>query len=397
MQKLLPTLLIVFALGVVGVMIYSSEFSAMGEQSLHEESKSAAVRAGGYLARHIDERGRFDYRYDPIQDEVLDGYNMLRHAGTIYALSELHAETGAVTARDTTERAIEHLVRQIDTCPPPHNASRCVYDGDKAKVGGNALAILALMEYGKATGVRTYESLAVSLAEWLLLVQSPEGEFTEHVVFDDGEVDDHVSAYYPGEAIYALVTLYKERGDEQHLGAAQKAANWLITVRDADVPIERLPHDHWLLYGLNELHAIDQNPLYVEHASKIVQGIIEEQHVNAERTSWEGGFYEPPRTTPTATRAEGLSAAYHIFIRAGRYNEAERTLEALERATRFQLAQHIDERTARSYPNPAAALGGVRESLASDEVRIDYVQHSISALLAYEHIATEVEATEKVR
>lgn len=397
MQKHLLTFLTLFVLAVVGMMIYTAQFSSVSERSLSEESRSAAVRAGGYLARHVDERGRFDYRYDPIQDEVLEGYNMLRHAGTIYALSELYRETGQMTARDTAASAIEHLVRQVDRCPRPHDASRCLYDGKKAKVGGNALAVLALMEYGKATGERTYESLAVSLAEWLLLVQSPEGEFTQHVVYDDGEIDDHVSAYYPGEAIYALVTLYNERGDAQHLGAAQKAANWLITVRDADVPVESLPHDHWLLYGLNELHAIDQNPLYVEHASKIVEGIINAQHVSAERASWEGGFYEPPRTTPTATRAEGLSAAYRIFLRAGRYNEAERTLEALERATRFQLAQHIDERTARSYPDPGAALGGVRESLASDEVRIDYVQHSISALLAYEKIATEVEATGEVR
>src|SRR3989344_1912810 len=66
-----------------------------------------AARAGGdYLLRHLDARGQFDYRYEPLTDKVAADYNILRHAGTTYSLLELYEETGRKKYLMGGERAL---------------------------------------------------------------------------------------------------------------------------------------------------------------------------------------------------------------------------------------------------------------------------------------------------
>jgi len=58
-------------------------------------------------------------------------------------------------------------------------------------------------------------------------------------------------------------------------------------------------------------------------------------------------------------------------------------------ATRFQLATQSREDNAMYLRNPPRALGGFRGAFDNYEVRIDYVQHNISALLGLREILLE--------
>jgi hypothetical protein len=55
---------------------------------------------------------------------------------------------------------------------------------------------------------------------------------------------------------------------------------------------------------------------------------------------------------------------------------------AIANAIRFQLSTQLREERAFYLPRPARALGGFSRGLEHLEVRIDYVQHNISAMLA---------------
>ena len=72
-----------------------------------------------------------------------------------------------------------------------------------------------------------------------------------------GKASDFISDYYPGEALYALMKLYRSDGNRRWLEAARRGVDWIIQVRDADKSIGQLTHDHWLMYALRELYAVE--------------------------------------------------------------------------------------------------------------------------------------------
>jgi hypothetical protein len=111
--------------------------------------------------------------------------------------------------------------------------------------------------------------------------------------------------------------------------------------------------------------------------------IIKAQHTleNQPRPDWEGGFYAPPRSAPTATRVEGLNSAYALAKDYGLSADEEKIRKAIDKGTGFLLRIQVGPENVIYFKDPRKSLGGIRESLVSPEIRIDYVQHSISALL----------------
>ncbi|HEV3364795.1 MAG TPA: hypothetical protein VG795_11790 [Acidimicrobiia bacterium] len=350
-------------------------FAALVLRSPSSESRylRAAQAGGDYLVNNMYDDGSFVYEYDPVTDEVSDGYNILRHAGTTYSLLELYEATSDRQYLASGEEGIAYLINQVMPCPTVP-AAACVVEDAEVKLGGNGLAILALAKHAEVTGAKDHLELTERLAAFIAGVQSPSGEFAVHKI-TNGVVDDFKSEYYPGEAMFGLAKLSQLSGDRRWLDAAHNGARWIITVRDAGVPTDELPHDHWFLYALNELAKDKQDPLYVDHAKKLTEAIAAAQHVGltGEKKDWNGGYYDPPRSTPTATRNEGLGAAYELFSRAGETAHANVAKDTMERGIEFTLrTQHPD--------------GGFHESLDEYAVRIDYVQHNISALLAFDRI-----------
>jgi hypothetical protein len=83
------------------------------------------------------------------------------------------------------------------------------------------------------------------LAKWMVQKQRDDGWFPVHkMIKSTMQATDFVSGYYPGEAILALVRLYRIDKDEKWLTAAQKAADYIIHVRDRN----KIIHDLSLVF-----------------------------------------------------------------------------------------------------------------------------------------------------
>jgi hypothetical protein len=376
-------------IGLAAVLLFAG-FSAYlsRTQGVPADVLASARLGGDYLVRHFHmTEGHYDYLYDPKENKVHSSYNLLRHAGTTYALLSLYGVTHEDSYLAAAEQALKFTYIQEAPCPAPHAALKCLYEDGSVKLGGNALAVLAFTEHVRVTGDTKYLKKAQTYAEWIVATQDVNGSFTIHEQEKDGVVADQESEYYPGEAVFALMRLYNLDRDERWRVAAEKGAAWLIEVRDAGKKPAELPHDHWLLYGLNELCMWDCKGTYVSYARTLVDSIAALQHLTAEDARWVGGFYAPPRSTPTATRVEGLAAAHALFVRAGDAAYAERTRAVLDRAVPFLLSTQVTAERAQSEGlNAEGALGGFTESLDEYNIRIDYVQHNISALLGYTSI-----------
>jgi len=182
----------------------------------------------------------------------------------------------------------------------------------------------------------------------------------------------------------ALVRLYALDSNEAWLGIAEKGADYLINIRDKEIPTERLLHDHWLLYALNELYRYRPKNDYLNHALRIVESILKKQNRNPEYQDYLGSYYRPPRSAPTATRSEGLAAAYGL-VRD--FVEDPDRIKAIEEAIRlgvvFQIKLQYLPETSMYMEDPQRCLGAIRGSYTNFETRIDYSQHTISSLIGY--------------
>jgi hypothetical protein len=353
-----------------------------------EELLEAARSAGRYLVRATGPDGRFIYKYEPALDAEVPEYNLLRHAGTLYSMLELYQQTGDSQLLEASDRALAYLLKTLEPCRAGDLPATCAQELGFVKLGGNGLAIIALAKHAEVTGDRQHVPLMQALARWIQGVQDPAGQFTIHKLgLRTGTVAPLVSEYYPGEALLALLRLNALDQDPNWLDVAERGARWLIQVRDGGLADHQLAHDHWLLYALNELYRVRPDPLYLDHAMRIAGAIVMSQRVDHEQPDWAGSYRsgpadELPRSTPAATRSEGLLAAYLLARDYVGPDSAAPIMEAIRRGTAFQLRNQLRPESVMHLPDPSQALGAFKRGLYDAESRIDYAQHSISSLLA---------------
>jgi len=357
-----------------------------------DEMRSAALAGGQYLTRAVKEDGKFVYSYLPKTNEVADQYNILRHAGTLYSMLELYDLAGDSALLEATQRTLDYLFAAALPCELGGESYVCIVEGEEIKLGGTGLAAVALAKYLEVTGTRQHLSELIAWGRTLRALQHDSGEFIHKITYPEAEDTGFVSEYYPGEALLALVRIYGQDPQEGWLDAAEKGAQYLINVRDQGLSVEELAHDHWLLYGLNELYRHRRNPLYLDHAMHIAQAIVRAQNREPEYPDWLGSYYKPPRSTPTATRSEGLCAAYQLARDFKTSIEADPILKAVELGIAFQLQTQFRPESVMYLSDPQRSLGGFHSSLTNFRLRIDYTQHNISSLLCGARVLSETQS-----
>ena len=354
------------------------------------ELLSAAIWGGKYLVKAVEPEGKLVYIYRPKTDEFPKKYNILRHAGTIYSMLELYEITAEREVLESAERALKYLFKSFHSQDAEVGDSTVVVEKGIVKLGGNALAAIALIKYIEVANNQDNLPIVLQLGKAIQHAQNETGEFViQKQSYPEGETIKFVSEYYPGEAILALTRIYSLNSDEGWLDSAEAAALYLINVRDRDLSDSELLHDHWLLYGLNELYRYRQNPVYLNHALRMARAIAQSQNRQPDCADWRGSFYKPPRSTPTATRMEGLCAAYQLAKDFGNPEDVKLIKEAISLGISFQLQTQFRPESVLYLKNPERCLGGFHRSLTNLEIRIDYIQHNISSLLGWYRITEE--------
>jgi hypothetical protein len=355
-------------------------YNKFDTQDLNQSIKLAAT----YLNGAVGTSGRFDYSYYADANRSMKDYSALRHAGTIFSMVEYYEVFKDNNILPPIKRALSYMIRFF--VPGIENPNTiCLLERGSIKLGGNGLAILAIAKYTEATKDSVYIPLMNKACEWILEKMNEDGSFPGHIqYYPKGNYKNMISDYYPGEAIYGLMLANKIAPDKRFVEASYKIAKWLINTRDGNKTVRELQHDHWLLYGLNELHRAKQDPQFVEHVAKICNSIINKQNLVVKYPDYFGSFYSgDPRSTPAATRSEGLLAAYKLIRDYGDNEQlALSILECAKRTIGFQLRTQYTELTTMYLAVREKAYGGFRGSINTHEIRIDYVQHNLSSLLA---------------
>jgi hypothetical protein len=350
----------------------------------------AGVRSGAdYLSRVINDQGRYEYMYHPVDDRDDPAYGWLRHAGATYALLEAYEELGTRQYLERAERALGYVKAHL--VDDPDRQGKYILDTsdeEQQKVGGAGLVLLAFAKHAAVTGKRAELETMRALARSIIGQQYPDGHYRANadITDDSGKKRKREPVYYQGEAALALLRLYAVDPQPAYLDSARRAADWVVRVRDVDVSQDNQEHDHWISYAFNDLYRVARDEAYVEHAYKIARAILSRQHRagNSPAPDWVGTFYEG-QTTPGATRLEAYAADIALSRVAGRPDAW--LLDPAREVAESMLGQQFGPDNEYWLPNPGKASGGVRESLFVQDVRIDYVQHAMSAWL---HLAREI-------
>jgi hypothetical protein len=287
------------------------------------------------------------------------------------------ANTGDDRFLQSALRAMEHLAGWYR----PGNADGLLYVLDKdgkAKLGAFGLALLALSRKLEIAPEPADRERALQLGRQVVAMQQPDGAFDSYLPIRGDEPTGSVSLYYPGEAMLGLARVAALGIDDGFLAAAHRGADFLIASRQGRT---KLPPDAWLIQALEVLHASDPKPSYVEHAMAISRSMLADQYGPDAPPIYAGGFgNEPIRSTRTSARVEGIVSACRLGLRVGDAR-APGLLEAMQRTVPHLLPMQYDADNTFFLDDATTVIGAMRGGLDDAEVRIDYVQHHISAML----------------
>lgn len=337
----------------LGLALLLAPRSAATEPVPCQRLVSAADRAAEALLSRVEHDGRFRYREDA-QGQPLPGYNLVRHAGALYALAAHPPSLG----HPALQRATAFLATSLRPVPDWPGSSAIWSDAEghprRAKLGASGLALAAFAALAAAGEPAPALPKLQALGAFIVQMQDDDGRFHMRYVEGLGALRRH-SLYYPGEAALGLYRLAALDGDARWVRAADRALQMLAEQR---ARTQRWPPDHWALIAAAE-------PLAPRWQAGAREALVTALLAEADGR---GALTGDGRSTPTATRLEGLLAALSAPLAAGSQQQAS---AAVAPALHFLLRSQ--------HPEGTLPAGGVGP--AAGEHRIDYTQHALSAFL----------------
>ena len=375
-----------------------AQFAPTEPAAIADEELSAATDlAANYLMRQVRDDGSFVYRIntDP-EVTVKPRYNWLRHAGTLYAMSVYYHLSENPELVPLIEKSVNHMRTKAMAPVTDWPDVMAIWTDGRitgakgpltAKLGGAGLGLVAMTALNRILPDAVPLDDLRGLGRFILAMQKPNGElYSKFTPSKGGPQDDWVSLFYPGEAALGLTELHALDSDPRWLNGAIKTIQYLAAKREGEA---KVPSDHWALIATRRMWpqlADSDRAVFKRHARQVVDTILASQIWEQENPGY-GGFSAGGRTTPTATRLEGLLAAEFLFREDPVYH---RKMEiAISWGIRFMLdAQLKSERYKGAFTR---AIGRVSSShpkarsfnSRATEVRIDYVQHALSAFMNY--------------
>ncbi|HVJ82752.1 MAG TPA: hypothetical protein VNC50_16910 [Planctomycetia bacterium] len=346
-----------------------------------------------WLARQQLPDGPFRYGWIPALDRPLPGNHPLRQAGAAAALAIVGREFNLPDHRKQAALAATGMIAAW-TEPDrklPGARRPSLSPTDANPVGFTALLLWAASEL--APSETELVAPAEELAKFLVSRQRKDGTFNvANSYLDDGDDPPLNVAYYPGQALFALLKSHRAKPADWKLAAVRNALPKYRQIW-ADNPHEAMAP--WLAAAATEFFFITGDKPAGDFALLLGDWSLALQHREPKDKTlgWYGGFgsYHEGRllaTEPGITSAsflEGIGDAYRVARQREDRERMATYRAALDAGAEFLLStQFTVGRT--SHFNPAAAKrvrGGFWASLTDGALRIDQNQHALRALSTY--------------
>ncbi len=387
--------------GLLLLLLAGSSPSAADPKALakidRSELEAATLLAGDYLISQANKDGSFVYKVNMNPAVLLRfSYNWLRHAGALYSLTDFYDATRRPEIIPVIVAGAAYMQRRAIGWVDQFPGSLAVWSDPRitgssspktAKLGGAGLALAALTGLERIRPGTVAKELQTGLARFILAMQKPDGSYYSKYIPETGGPDDKwTSLYYPGEAALALTMLYEQDNNPDWLEGARKTLHFLSASRKDQAEV---PPDHWALIATGRMwpHLDSRDrKVFKRHARQVVELMLSQQVWPTGLITY-GGFTRDGRTTTTATRLEGLLAAERLFRDEPEFHNRIRI--AISWGIRFLVnAQVKDNRYKGAMPRSTMRIqsshpDAMKYNIRVSEVRIDYVQHALSAFIGY--------------
>ena len=320
-----------------------------------------------YLMSHQRPDGTFFTRYDPLQDQLYDGVDLPRLAHAAWVLARA-SRVFEPLARDAACRTLDYLANAVSEASGGLWLSHPTNEKTVAEI---ALLLLALCESSAASA---REQLAPRLADALWQRIDAHGRIHTHQ--DPASASDAFQDYFPGQVLLALATAIGNgltACDDAKLSRAFRYYRHRFRNRPDFGQVS------WMTQACCRLWRVRREQDFAELAFEIVEWILPFQQP-ASGAFLNGHQPDTPGYT-TALYLEGIGAAASVARSLGDAERHRRYVDSCRRGLRFLDELIIQPRDRSLLPNPAMALGGLRQSGRKSAIRIDFVQHYLAALL----------------
>src|SRR5689334_3395192 len=309
----------------------------------------------GYLLKHVREDGSFFSGYQPFQNRLFEAVDTARQAHGAWVLARAYKVFGGEDVRNGIDRVIDSLLPQTFET-----------------VAESSFLLLALSNLPDNDPRRArMQDLAASL--WNCV--GPYGRIATHYNADDPSPELYQD-YFPGQVLLALAIACEQDVstiDENRLRRSFQYYRHRFRYK------RNFGQVTWLLQAFSKWWQVTDDRDFADMVFEIADWLLGYQQ---DKT---GAFINDHQSdTPgytTAVYLEGIAAALHLANSLKDQTRHEAYLDSLTRGFGFLDRLIIQQRDRSILPNIDYALGGLRQGIYYSEIRTDFVQHSLSAIL----------------
>ena len=328
-----------------------------------------------YLLKHLKEDGTFYSRYEPFHNRLYESVDPARQAYGAWVLARAAKMLGGDALNGELKRAASRVIDALmDHFCYESDDLWLRFENETPSVAELSFLVLALANLPDADPRR---SLMKDLAAKLWnCIELPHGRILTHPVSEPSY--EAFQDYFPGQVLLALAIAAAENVTEIDRGRLQLAFRYY---RHRFHYKRHFGQVAWLLQAFSRWWRVTGDKAFADFVFEVADWLLGYQ---LEKTGAFINDHQPD--TPgytTAVYLEGLAAVLPMAAGVGDDNRYQTYRHSFLEASSFLDRLIIQERDQSILPGPDFALGGLRQGLYYSEVRTDFVQHSLSALLEF--------------
>lgn len=304
-----------------------------------------------WLLSDVDQKTNLlHYQYDISSDSYSKENNHVRQLGTLWAITQLNQLFKDDSLKELIQNTLNYYLKFKKT---NNNWAQINVDG-QSPIAHNAFVILSLLNISDWP---QKDQLLSELSLGILNQQQPDGSYKTNFFSDKSNGVD----YYPGEAMLALMKLYQYNKNSQFLTSVNKAFPYYQNYFRKNRNMAFVPWQTQTFFlNFNQT----QNPDIANFIFEMNDWLIDKH------PSPLGAVY-----------LEGINDAYTLSKTLKDSYHQQKYAQSIKLGIEYLLKTQVNEKNSSNIKNPAKAIGGFRDSLNSNQERIDYSQHAISVLI----------------
>lgn len=348
-----------------------------------------AICGALWIEKIIKADGRIIYGYNDYTLKKTKGYNILRHAGSIWAMLSVYEYIPHTKLLESGLLSLQYIK---DEYSGKSNNLDVIHEDGWIKLGGNGLVSLAMMQCYKMI-VRDAKylkdsSIDLDNIQWLLDFGTSLLAYTLHCIDPETKLFTHhkrnvntgadkgfISSFYPGEALLAIINgmQFVRPDDCQTDSIFIDKILQTITAYFVKCETEGHVRDHWMMQAIEKIAPMtDQETkttILLPYATAIMDKTV----------------MDSPSKSAGASAARSESLLSYVRFMRDNFTASGQGLENLLTIIKNQL-----DFQETCYISRGLSTGAFRAKPSSNECRCDCTQHNISAFLGYHKLTKEL-------